>query len=265
MKLLKLYNRRQHGRLDGAGTGNDAGHLDHENHFFSETSFNELLLLERRRTERTKRPICLMLFDVEQLFASLPVATHHEFIHVLAASVRDIDVCGWHKYRASIGIIFTALDEGGLEASIDLIRAKIREKLLAAFSCEIVGMISISCHIFPEEHDVRKPEDFINSKFYPEAEEGTSTRFSDVAKRVMDVFGGLAGLLLFSPFFSGDPPAYQNNVRRPRAVSSGADRAIRQEVYLSQIPVHVPEQRRPHPSRVHQAAHGWQELRKRRG
>lgn len=202
MKLLKLYNRRNdQAEPYGKDHLRKPNYLDHRNNFYSECCFNEMLTLERRRTERTKKPICLMLFDVAALFTSPSAAPPYAIIPILASSIREIDICGWYKYESSIGIIFTALDESALHSAIDSIRGKIRNNLLTSFSDETIDAIPVTCHIFPEEHDQKTPETFINSRFYPDAAGNGRLSPPDTAKRVMDLVGSIVGLILFLPFF----------------------------------------------------------------
>ena len=202
MKLLKLYNRRnEQTESYGKDHVKEPNYLEHKNNFYSECCFNEMLSLERRRTERTKKPICLMLFDVDKLFVSPSGMPPYAMIPILASSIREIDICGWYKYESSIGIIFTALDEVALHTSIESIRSKIRNNLLTSFPEEVVDGIPITYHIFPEEHDLKVPETFINSRFYPDAAGNGRVNFPDVAKRVMDIIGSAFGLILFLPFF----------------------------------------------------------------
>ena len=200
MKLLKLYNKREHHDPDRVHHGNQPNYLDHRNNFYSECCFTEMLALERRRSERTKKPICLMLFDIKQLLSSGAAPPTYAIIPVLASSVREIDICGWYKYESVIGIVFTALDEGAVHESIESIRKKIRTNLLASLKEEVVESIRISYHIFPEEHDGGERDTIINAKFYPEAAGGTPD-LPDLVKRVMDIAGSIAALILFLPFF----------------------------------------------------------------
>ncbi|SNB46143.1 sugar transferase [Geobacter sp. DSM 9736] len=214
MKLLKFRTGRD------VPEGYEAGHRDvpvvgHASNFYSECCFHEMLSLERRRTERTGRPICLMLFDVEKLFRSGGERSPYGIIPALASSIRDIDICGWYRYERQIGVVFTALDEGGLQSSLDSIHKKIRENLLQALTPEMMATIRITCHIFPEELDVKKPEDFINSRFYPETGKEETVDLSDVVKRLMDITGSIVGIILFLPFFLGIPLLIKLTSRGP--------------------------------------------------
>ena len=130
MKLLKIQNKHDHHDPDGATHGKQPNFLDHKNNFYSQCCFTEMLTLERRRSERTKKPICLMLFDVQQALSASSATPSYAIIPVLASSVREIDICGWYKYESVLGIVFTALDEGAIRESIESIQKKIRSNLL---------------------------------------------------------------------------------------------------------------------------------------
>lgn len=214
MKLLKFYNKRETHETDGTTHGKEPKYLDHRNNFYSQCCFTEMLALERRRSERTKKPICLMLFDVGQLFRSGSAPSSYPIIPVLAASVREIDICGWYKYESVIGIVFTALDEGAVHTSIESIRRKIRLNLLEAMKEEVVATIRITCHLFPEEHEGEDRDTTINSKFYPDAA-GNTLDLPDLIKRVMDVVGSVVALILFLPFFLVIPPLIKLTSKGP--------------------------------------------------
>lgn len=200
MKLLKLYNKREHHDPEGTTHGKQPNYLDHKNNFYSQCCFTEMLALERRRSERTKKPICLMLFDVRQALDSGSPTSSYPIIPILASSVREIDICGWYTYEAVIGIIFTALDEGAVQQSIDSIRKKIRGNLLASLKEEVVDAIRITCHVFPQEHDGDGDRETINDKFYPDAS-GASPDVPELIKRGMDIVGSIVAIILFLPFF----------------------------------------------------------------
>ena len=73
-----------------------------------------MLHLERKRTERCKRPFSLMLLDLERFeetFARRQVA--RKVAGLLHNLTRETDIKGWYKYDYVIGVILADTDDAG--------------------------------------------------------------------------------------------------------------------------------------------------------
>lgn len=159
----------------------------------SESQFSTALRLERRRTERSKRPFLLMLAD----FQAMSSAATDDLASALAATARETDIVGWYRQNKVLGAIFTELginDRGDVLISVkQRVSAVIREKL----GDKAAKKVSLSFHFFPEDHSARgrsAPE--LHTKLYG----GRSPKpVTQGLKRVIDVVGSALLLVAFFP------------------------------------------------------------------
>ncbi len=115
----------------------------------SEEFFHHALVLERKRTERSGRPFLLVFLDVGKFLidAARPVHVLMETLSkALGASTRDIDVKGWYRRDAVLGIICTEVTRAAREPVV----AKIKKRLLAAFGPDDVKKMKMFLIHYPE-------------------------------------------------------------------------------------------------------------------
>ena len=173
--------------------------LDHG--LYSETCFREKLVQERKRAERSNKPLVVMVLDAEGLADAWSAG---DFTKSLGDGVkgclRGTDICGLLKEGASIGVILTEVDADKVDTAKRIVAKKTRERLAADLSHEMVNRIIISFRIYPELDGGSGTFDMM---FYPDFTAGDSRKIAgEILKRSLDVIGGGAGLLLFSPFFA---------------------------------------------------------------
>lgn len=118
-----MMKRKGNGR-SGQNLHGFAGYLlDNTYGLYVEDYFNELLRIERKRTERSKKPFLLVLVDVSGIAWGERDYLLHGVCSVLFGSTREIDVKGWYKHNAVVGVLFTEL--AGVDESADLARDNI--------------------------------------------------------------------------------------------------------------------------------------------
>ena len=168
--------------------------------FYNEDYFNRMLSLERKRTQRSKKPFMLMLIDISKLVNPHPnLVVINSIGRVLDAGIRETDVRGWYRKGHSIGVIFTEL-----ESACAAVRDKIFGKLLLSLAGEIdpkdLAKIDVSFHIFPEDQDKGNCSGRFNMNLYKDLLEGEKKNgISRKMKRFMDIVGSLLALVIFSP------------------------------------------------------------------
>ena len=172
---------------------------DDEYSCYEEEFFIEFLVFERRRSERSGRPFLVMTMDFA---AILDMESRRESVkwamQTLSVLTRDTDIKGWYKNPMVLGVIFTEMNS--LET--ETLQKKINESLSARLSAEQLDDIQLSFHRFPTDGKPNKPGDPINFTFYPEyPKKERSHKNALKIKRVMDILGSVAGILIFSPFF----------------------------------------------------------------
>lgn len=163
--------------------------------------FNEMLALERKRAERSRRPFILMLLDISTLprgtNGSDPVQT---IADQLAASTREVDARGWYENGDIIGVIFTEL--GGMDVieAKEKIHERVFEGLREALVPQYGRHITVSFHIFPEDCETPEAKHTSDLRLYPDVlSEQSSKRISLSLKRLLDITGSSLGLILLSP------------------------------------------------------------------
>jgi lipopolysaccharide/colanic/teichoic acid biosynthesis glycosyltransferase len=176
-----------------------SGRVDRLDTLFTEDVFHSVLMLERRRAERSRRPFVLMLISSEGRRDSALDVLEQAF-PVLASTTRESDLIGWYKDSATIGVIFTELGEDHKAT----VAENLLQKVTAAFQ-EYLGerkasRITISAHAFPEHWERERPGWVSDSKLYPELRPYTARKCLQLAvKRGLDILGSSALLLLLSP------------------------------------------------------------------
>jgi lipopolysaccharide/colanic/teichoic acid biosynthesis glycosyltransferase len=168
----------------------------------TEGVFHSLLTHERRRAERSRKPFVLMLLD-----ANLENGTAAEIlksaVDVVLASKRETDLVGWYKEDVILGVIFTEVSVEGDLPVTETLRAKIETALIKHLGREPASKIAISLHLFPENWDKDHTGWVADSKLYPDLKRKSSRkRLPLVIKRVMDVAGSGALLLVLSPLLA---------------------------------------------------------------
>jgi exopolysaccharide biosynthesis polyprenyl glycosylphosphotransferase len=168
-----------------------------------EEDFNQVLCRERKRTERSGESMLLLLFDLTQ------IVDLQERVHVftlvaepLSCYIRQTDVCGWLRESELLGIIFTDIARHSIVQAMQTVELKVRGRIKAKLLPSLYQKLRLSILAYPEEHDGKEQGDEFNPLLYPEIyRHDPADRVKEVCKRLMDVVGSVAALLLFSPLF----------------------------------------------------------------
>ncbi len=172
---------------------------DSEYGCYVEEYFHELLVFERKRSERSGRPFLVMTLDFTRI---RNLQRRHESVkgamEALSTLTRETDIKGWYQSGAALGVIFTEMNS--LET--ETLQEKIHQNLLASLSEEQVGVIRISFHRFPDDGRPSGPGNPANFTFFPDFPQKERNKKKVLRiKRIIDIIGSIAGILLFSPFF----------------------------------------------------------------
>ncbi len=172
---------------------------DHDTGLYHEGYFKDMLCLERKRTERSKRPFLLMTLHIKRV---LHTYRKDELIRkiagILLSVTREVDVKGWFKYDSVMGVIFTEINT----IDTDIIRKKISDSLSLIMDVAHLGKIDIHFYLFPEDQEKVELKRAPNFNFYPDLSRRNSLRKKELFfKRLLDISGSIAGIAIFSPFF----------------------------------------------------------------
>ena len=174
-----------------------------DNAFYDALQFQQMLRVERRRTERSKKPFILMLVDLSAVHAGPhPGDELAKLKFILLSGSRETDIRGWYEQDRIMGIIFTEVTSVD-KASIERISKKVRDAICDWVDTEWAKKIKLTIHVFPEENEHSTVENgMFNTTLYPDHSQASIPRpYSSSLKKAMDFLGSLFALILFSPLF----------------------------------------------------------------
>jgi aspartate kinase len=165
-----------------------------------EPTFLGMIALERRRTERSRKPALLMLLDLGYLSRDKNDKALNNVLTALSLATRDTDATGWYKDRSVVGVMFTEIGIDGPGAILGTIMHRVSEILRSNLSLENSSQMNISLHVFPENWN--KDTSAGNPTLYPDIERREKTqRFALTLKRMIDIVGSAFAIVLFAPVF----------------------------------------------------------------
>jgi lipopolysaccharide/colanic/teichoic acid biosynthesis glycosyltransferase len=168
----------------------------------SEEAFRRMISHERKRSERSQRPFALLLIDTgRNRPGDKQGRVLLDMLSALQAATRETDFTGWYTTNSVVGVMFTEiiLDNN---AVLSTILSRIGALLSERLETDQFSRIKFSFHVFPDDWDSQDPDRPSNPTLYPDLEKREkSNRLSRATKRLIDVLGSLALLVLFSPLF----------------------------------------------------------------
>jgi lipopolysaccharide/colanic/teichoic acid biosynthesis glycosyltransferase len=195
-----VNSRRSNGKtlspLSEASALGDRGILNAE-------VFRRMLALERKRSERSRKPFMLLLLDMgEHRLAEKNGKTLAKVLSALSLSTRETDIIGWYAQACVIGVVFTEIATEDVNSAPSTIIPRVTETLRSNLASEQFNQLNISFHVFPEDWDHDGDQRPRNSTLYPDLSQREDARkVFRVMKRMMDILGSVLALVLFSPFF----------------------------------------------------------------
>src|SRR5438477_12490007 len=105
-----IVNLRQPSNLTAGDDINNAPVSDRHHSVLSETGFHHMISLERKRTERSRKPFLLMLLNANGGLAKDQKAELlAQTLSLLSACTRETDSAGWYKGDSVVGVMFTEI------------------------------------------------------------------------------------------------------------------------------------------------------------
>ncbi|HYA87151.1 MAG TPA: sugar transferase [Nitrospirota bacterium] len=167
---------------------------------YREECFHELLVFERRRHERSRRSFLVMTLDFTRI---TDLKIRHEVVravmNTLSTNTRSTDIKGWYWGDKVLGVIMTEMQIIEKET----LQGKILQCLQTGMRQEWLDMIGISFHQYPEDgrlsHMLDGPACLT---FYSDmARQRQTIKIGHKVKRIIDIIGSIAAIVIFSPFF----------------------------------------------------------------
>ena len=174
-----------------------------ERKVLNEESFQRMISLERKRSERSRKPFLLMLLDTGDYLS--PDKNGHvlnRILIALTASTRETDVTGWYKNNSVVGAMFTEIPIDDKKSVLSTMLARVSKTLQDNLSLEQFNRVNICLHLFPEELGDEMPRHPGNPTLYPDlVTRDQAGKLFSLVKRVMDILGSITALILLSPLF----------------------------------------------------------------
>jgi lipopolysaccharide/colanic/teichoic acid biosynthesis glycosyltransferase len=162
-----------------------------------------MISIERKRTERSRKPFLLMLLDTGNSQGSEKNGKALDrIVSALLASTRETDVIGWYKNRATVGVMFTELVVDDKNSILSTMLTRVSTTLRYNLTFEQFNQISISFHFFPDDWDQDISGRPSNPTLYPDLSSADNARrFLSGMKRMMDIVGSVLALIICAPAF----------------------------------------------------------------
>lgn len=168
-----------------------------------EQNFHHLISLERKRTERSRKPFLLVLVDTGSSSApARPNKALRNIVSVLVFSTRETDIKGWYRANSVAGVMFTEIGIADKSSMLSVMLARVSEALRQCLSIEQFSQVNISFHVFPDDWDHELSHPPSNPTLYPDlSKREEAKRFPSIIKRGIDIIGSVFALTAFSPLF----------------------------------------------------------------
>jgi lipopolysaccharide/colanic/teichoic acid biosynthesis glycosyltransferase len=187
--------------------------ISSDREMLDEAAFRKVISLERRRTDRSRKPFVLMLLD---LSSSPEAIDHNQLRQALSVSVRETDMVGWHQTNSVYGVIFTEINLDDRGVMIDSMTSRMDEVLHIYLGLEQLKQIRVSFHVYPEGWNEGARENPSDPTLYPDRSRGTNGNGTgSILKRAMDVVGSVLALIVAFPLFFAIAVAIKLNSKGP--------------------------------------------------
>jgi lipopolysaccharide/colanic/teichoic acid biosynthesis glycosyltransferase len=164
----------------------------------SEDLFRGALVRERKRADRSNRPLMVAVVRLNDSANSESSDIWLKIVNGLRATKRETDILGWLEHRSAVGLILPEISLPAHGFARDF-AASLRIELCERLDVQTVKRLSVHLHIHPESGDLER--DTVQSIDPLLCSPDTRWRIYDRVKRGLDIAGSLALLILLSPLF----------------------------------------------------------------
>ena len=166
-----------------------------------EDDFRRMLVIERKRTERSGKPFLLVLLEAGNNQSSGKNGKALEsLLSALLSSTRETDVIGWYKHQTTVGAMFTGLLADDKGSILNILLTRISNALRDMLTFEQFSQVSISFHFYPDDWDHDDSGRPSNAALYPDLSSRDDAKRSLLGvKRAMDIAGSFLALIICAP------------------------------------------------------------------
>jgi lipopolysaccharide/colanic/teichoic acid biosynthesis glycosyltransferase len=168
-----------------------------------EDSLRSLLMLERRRAERSHKRFVLMLLDARSLPLNGSLTPFmSEMVSVLYRSIRETDLVGWYEEGEVLAVLFTEINCEGETPITQVLQSKILAALGTKVDRGMLAQLRVSVHLFPEDKDENSSDPLADANLYPDLSvKERGRRLDHLLKRAIDILGSAILLVTLSPAY----------------------------------------------------------------
>ncbi|MGB8887773.1 MAG: sugar transferase [Candidatus Korobacteraceae bacterium] len=172
-----------------------------ERKILDQEAFRQMISVERKRTERSRKPFLLLLLEAGGYRSSENNGKIlANILSAMLASTREIDIVGWYENEDTVGVMFTELVIDDRNSILSKMLTRVSTILQGILTFEQFNQISISFHFFPDTWDHDIPQRPSNPTLYPDlSERDSATRVPTGIKRMMDIIGSALILMVGAP------------------------------------------------------------------
>lgn len=164
-----------------------------------EQAFQAMLAVERRRAERSSRPFILLLFDASAIEAGFRrTSIVEQLISTVSDAIRQSDLIGWYRTKEVLGVVFTEVGATEKSSIAEVLYSRAAEAVRAQIEPSLASRVVLTVHVFPENWDSGTATQVADAKLYPDVA-GDSATFPLIIKRVIDILGSAALMLVLAP------------------------------------------------------------------
>ena len=171
-----------------------------------EELLHDMLALERRRAERSRKPFVLMLLDASAVRSNgHRPALVEQLTSILCEVTRETDLVGWYQTGVVLAVIFTEIRMVGENPVTEIVRSKVVRALQENLDAKLASSLRITMHQFPEnwkdkERGKDRSDPLADVKLYPDvSSKVVGKRFSTKIKQAIDIVGSALLLAFLSP------------------------------------------------------------------
>ena len=170
-------------------------HRNHRLHLVGEDLFRGIVLRERKRADRSNQPFAVVMLEMPDEGRT----NWRHALEALAAIKRGTDVLGWFERNRVLGLILPRTDVSN-RAACQALEECVRAELATRIDEPSLARVSIGVHAHRAQQDPAEPGaapvDQLLGTLRPRS---IRLRAAAAAKRVLDIAGSLALLIVLSP------------------------------------------------------------------
>jgi lipopolysaccharide/colanic/teichoic acid biosynthesis glycosyltransferase len=168
-------------------------------HIVNQDLFRGALVRERKRADRSDKPLVLVLVGLEDCHAAEPASTWRSVVDALGAVRRETDVLGWFEDQAALGLILPETPALGERFAANL-EARVQHELGRRLDARSRNRLSVRILVHPDSKGVvaTRSVDPLLAEIHPETSRDIANR---TLKRALDILGSASLLLVLAPLF----------------------------------------------------------------